>query len=94
MLTDLQWRYAKHQRDVEEQYRYGYCAYLDPMENRYAAFEDMEQIQLEQDMYDEFENPACTYGESFEAHQYHHELPEPVPRHQLDVERIIELLEA
>ena len=63
------------------------------MLNRTSAFEDMEKRQLEQDIYDEYENPRCTYSESFEAHQHHHELAEPVPQHQLDVERITQLLE-
>jgi len=98
MITDLQWKYAKMQRDMEEARN---PRWYDPREfhpdansHMVLAFEDMENRQFEQDCYDEFENPRCSYKESFEAHQHHHELAEPVPQHQLDVERIIELLEA
>ena len=93
MLTDLQWKYAKLEHAAQQgQHRYRHWEHIAKVDVR-AAFEDMEQRQLEQTMYDEFENPACSYESSFEVHQHHHETAEPVPQHMLDVERIIELLE-
>ena len=92
MLTDLEWRYARYDHE-RQQGRYGWghqWAHI-AMESKSAAFEDMEQRQFEQDCYDNFENPAPK--SAFEHHQHHHELAEPVPQHQLDVERITQLLE-
>ena len=92
MLTDLEWRYAKHERDFqEENWRWEiHSVRVDASSHMVLAFEDMEQRQFEQDWYDNFENELPK--SAFEHHQHHHELPEPVPQHQLDVERIIELL--
>lgn len=96
MLSDLQWRYAKFQHeDQQGQHWYGsYSHYTDPMLNLTSAFEDMEQRQFEQDMYDEFENPACDYTQSFEHHQHHHELAEPLPAWKILTDGLTKLLEA
>ena len=94
MISDLEWRYAKHERDFqEENWRWvTHSVHVDASSHMVLAFEDMEQRQFEQDCYDSFENPAPK--SAFEHHQHPHELAEPVPQHQLDVERITELLES
>ena len=93
MLSDLEWKYAKFQRDHPwDRYR-RYSEYTDPMLNRTSAFEDMERLQFEQEMYDEFENPQCDPRVAFEQHLHHHELAEPLPAWKILTDALTKLLE-
>ena len=91
MITELQWKYAEIER-LEEVQRHIYDLpwYSEEFVTIDAAFDDMENRQEEQDIYDNFENPREWMDPTH--FDYHHHKPEPMQYYKICTDKITELL--